>query len=86
MPVAQADPAVGLELFHALAKPWAAGLFDFPRLQLRMDLARTLRRPDLCVETLVPFEPHVPWDRSFLTHRADCYRRFDHPLAARAER
>ena len=86
VPVAQADPAVGLELFHALAKPWAAGLFDFPRLQLRMDLARTLRRPDLCVETLVPFEPHVPWDRSFLTHRADCYRSFDHPLAARAAR
>ena len=43
-------------------------------------------RPDLCVETLVPFEPHVPWNRSFLAHRADCYRRFDHPLAARAAR
>ncbi len=28
VPVAQADPAVGLELFHALGKPWAAGLFE----------------------------------------------------------
>lgn len=86
IPVARADRAAGQRLYEELAHPFAAGLFEFPRLQVRMEIARALDRPGLCVETLLPFEPHIPWDASFLAHRADCYRRNDHPLAARAER
>ncbi|HEX5759373.1 MAG TPA: fused MFS/spermidine synthase [Thermoanaerobaculia bacterium] len=86
LPVAQVEPAVGLALYRELARPFAAGLYGLPSLRLRIDLARALRRPELCVEALAPFEPHVPWERDFLAHRADCYRRRDHPLAARAER
>ncbi len=86
IPVAQVEPAVGLRLYAELARPLAVGLYGFPRLQMRMEVARAIRRPDLCIETLAAFEPHVPWDQGFLAHRAECYRRRDHPLAPRAER
>jgi spermidine synthase len=86
LPVARLEPAVGRALYRELGHPFAVGLFNVPRLTARMEVARAIRRADLCVEALAPFEPSVPWEQGFLAYRADCYRRRGSPLAGRAQR
>jgi predicted membrane-bound spermidine synthase len=84
--VARADRGAAAELLDATAEPFAAGLLDTTRLRLRVDLARALggAHGGACVPVLAPFEPHVLWDESFLTFRAQCYAQAKHPLARRA--
>ncbi|MEW5847841.1 MAG: fused MFS/spermidine synthase [Myxococcota bacterium] len=38
----------------------------------------------LCQSAVAAFEPSPPWTRTFLEHRADCYRRVGDPRALRA--
>jgi hypothetical protein len=78
------SPDLTRRLYDTLASPFVLHLIDSDRLRVRMELGAQLD-PALCVETFAPYEPDVPWNAS-LVERAACYRRMNHPLAAKAER
>lgn len=80
------DPALGRRIWRALGTPFAIGMFQHQRLSLRVEITRLLNAADLCVASIEPLEPHVPWDGRFLRYRSGCYRASKHPLAERALR
>ena len=85
--LATADTAAGRLLFEALREPFAVSVLGYMRVKIRLTIARKVDFPALCVEALQAFEPHVPWDRQFLSDRYVCYRRTGHALegVARAD-
>lgn len=80
------DPALGRRIWEALGTPFAIDMFHHQRLSLRIEITRLLKASDLCVPSVEPMEPHVPWDEQFLRYRAGCYQANRHPLAERASR
>lgn len=78
------DPVLGLELFDALAEPFAVRLLDEARLLTRLAIAEATAFTALCEKALAPFEPEVPWEEPFLLTRHRCYTALGHPLAERA--
>ncbi len=83
--LAQADSYLGSitsELFDALEEPFAVWLLDEARLKTRIALAST--DPDRCAQAFEAFEPHPPWEDTFLRDRVACYRRTRHPLSKQA--
>ncbi|HSG38143.1 MAG TPA: fused MFS/spermidine synthase, partial [Thermoanaerobaculia bacterium] len=84
--LARQDPALGPRLHQALEQPFAVRMFERQRLITRVWLAQRLNAPELCAGALAPFEPHSPWDESFLRYRHQCYRKLRHPLEDRARR
>lgn len=56
-------------------------MFKHQRLSLRIEITRLLNAQDLCVASVEPLEPHVPWDERFLRYCFGCYQTRRHPLA-----
>ncbi|HEX6900485.1 MAG TPA: fused MFS/spermidine synthase [Thermoanaerobaculia bacterium] len=84
--LARRDPALGERLLRSLDQPFAVRMFDRQRLITRIWLTQGLSAPELCARAIAPFEPHSPWEESFLRYRHECYRKLRHPLEARARR
>lgn len=82
--IATADKPLGRRLYDAVAEDFSMNHVRDSRLQLRVQLAMMVDPKALCVEALRPFEPHVKWERGFLSSRADCYEQTGHVLAAAA--
>ncbi|MDH3744786.1 MAG: fused MFS/spermidine synthase [Acidobacteriota bacterium] len=78
------DPELAPDLLAALAQPFSVRMHDQQRLGTILNLVLP---PDqeICTTTFGEFEPFVPWIEPFLRARRDCYSRFGHPLAARAQ-
>jgi spermidine synthase len=79
----QADPAIARRIHAALAQPFAAERCQQRRLTMRYILAEHLG-PEEMLAACQAFEPHVPWNESFLKQRAAVYAKAGHPLAATA--
>ncbi len=84
--LARQDPALGRRIWQALGTPFAIDMMRHQRLSLRIEISRLLKASDLCVPSLEPMEPHVPWDEKLLRYRSLCYQASRHPLAERARR
>jgi spermidine synthase len=82
--VGAADRDAASRLLDALREPFAAWLLDERRNQARVKLTRLHDLRSRCVESLAPFEPHVPWNDDFLFFRAVCYAAQNDPRADRA--
>ncbi len=73
------------ELFDVLAEPFAVWLLDEARLRARIEIAAT-QSAARCAQAFEAFEPHPPWEDTFLRDRVACYRRTRHPLTKQARR
>ena len=82
--LARIEPILGLDLFDALGQPFAVRLLDEARLRTRLDIAEATAFAALCEAALSPFEPHVPWEETFLSTRHRCYETLTHPLEPQA--
>jgi spermidine synthase len=80
------NPSFAPRVLAALQRgPLASYLREVDRRGISQEIAFTLPDPQLCVDALGP-ELQLPrWQSSFLTARAACLKRANHPLAARAE-
>jgi spermidine synthase len=78
--IARKDAALGERLWNALARPFSNHRGETGRRQARLALASLLGFSQRCVEAFAPYEPHVPWMRSFLEKRARCYVETHHGL------
>jgi spermidine synthase/MFS family permease len=84
--IARAHPDSGYRLYEALAEPFTLQLYDEKRAFARIELARVVDFPGLCVPSFEAFEPFSPWTEPFLRQRLMCYAQSGHHLAARADR
>ncbi|EPX60794.1 hypothetical protein D187_001443 [Cystobacter fuscus DSM 2262] len=78
--IARKDAALGERLWNALARPFSNNRGEDGRKWTRLVLASVLGFSQRCVEALAPYEPHIPWTRSFLEKRASCYVETHHSL------
>ena len=84
--VVRQAPEAAPRLFEVLSEPFAAHLLDESRRRFLVPLASHPEPREQCIEAFANFEPFVPWERSLLEARRNCYRAMDHPLAAVADR
>ncbi|HYO65187.1 MAG TPA: fused MFS/spermidine synthase, partial [Archangium sp.] len=82
--LSQKDEALGQRMWTALDKPFSNRVGESLRLSVRLELGIRLDSGKRCAEALAPFEPHVPWTRSFLEVRSRCYVNTQHPLQDQA--
>ncbi|HYS10464.1 MAG TPA: fused MFS/spermidine synthase [Myxococcales bacterium] len=82
--LAEASPALAPVLSEALREPFAVALLDDLRRGAALQVARRMDRKSV-VAALSDLEPHIPWNRPFLTTRAEAYRAMFHPQAHQAE-
>jgi len=81
----QASAGARRSLYASLQKPFSVAINDDHRLDTLLRLAAVIegRTPGtLSREAFHNFEPHVPWIRTFLQARAECYRATSDPRAA----
>ncbi|HRF00247.1 MAG TPA: fused MFS/spermidine synthase [Pirellulaceae bacterium] len=71
--VCRERPSRIAELREALREPFAVRALDTQRREALWRLSALLG-PEAMLEILPEFEPHVPWDETFLTARWDAYR------------
>ncbi|MEM7349246.1 MAG: fused MFS/spermidine synthase [Acidobacteriota bacterium] len=83
--LAESDQALAEEIFEALRAPFALRHLEEARQRTRLAIANRLAAPELCVEAIQTFEPHVPWESQFLHDRVNCYQRAGHPLRQTAQ-
>jgi spermidine synthase len=84
--VAVRGPAFAARMFEALERPFAVHALQDTRLSVRASLTRLLPFAKVCRDTFGALEPHVPWTRSILTLRRDCYEKVGDSRADRARR
>jgi spermidine synthase len=77
------DPSLAPRMYEALREPFALRVLDDLRRWIALGAALAMHGTE-CVDAVDVFEPHVPWDESFLRSRAECYRRANDPRADRA--
>jgi len=82
--IASQEPALAGRLYDALGHPFAVYLHEEDRLRTAHAVAG-LVGTEAVVETLQAYEPHVPWNESFLEARYRVYQALDNPLAPRAQ-
>jgi hypothetical protein len=80
---ALAEPGRARWLYDLLAKSYCGHRFEEERKAERFRLAMLLG-PQAIAESLIPYEPYVPWDEQVLTTRAEAYSELGHPMAKRA--
>jgi hypothetical protein len=80
------DPGLARRLHALLGQPFAVRAWDQLRLACRFNIALDTADAALLRESVEAFEPHVPWRRSFLQKRAECYRFWGDSRTAQAER
>lgn len=78
------DPKFATVAFQALTKPFAAYALDAERKQLRAQIGLKKAFDELCLEAVAPIEPNPYWAHWFLSGRARCYAKHNHPLADEA--
>jgi len=83
--VAANKPDETRRLYSLLRQPFAVYLCEEDRLATAHALAGLLG-PAAILETLLAYEPHVPWNERFLETRYRVYRQTNHPLVSRARR
>ncbi|MEW5849446.1 MAG: fused MFS/spermidine synthase [Myxococcota bacterium] len=76
--VSTTDKERARRLHALLREPFPVNAVDEHRRHRVVELAAHVEWP-LCADAVGAFEPHVPWTKRFLEHRADCYRRLGHP-------
>lgn len=83
--LASREPALAAGLFGSIEAPFATLAHDPERARAALEIAAHL--PTACALALAPLEPHVPWERSLLEWRSQCYAATHHALAepARAD-
>ncbi len=72
--VATADPSVAERLYRALSAPLPVYLHEDRRLESMLKIAMRTKLSVPCVDTIRPFEPHVPWRQDLLEWRMHCYQ------------
>ncbi|HEY0593649.1 MAG TPA: fused MFS/spermidine synthase, partial [Thermoanaerobaculia bacterium] len=81
-------PDLAPRIHRALERPFAVYSVDEQRRRTLLSIAQRMERS--CGEKTLAgirgFEPWVPWERHFLTVRADCYDAVRDPRAARARK
>lgn len=82
--VAANDSTAALLLFNSLCEPFAVESLKINRLTVLALLADAPGFQGDCRKAFAPSEPHVPWQKSYLRARAQCYERTDDPKAAKA--
>lgn len=79
----------------AAYEPGAQQIYDALRVPFAVELLEDLRRtalvnvgpsvsPELGAEAIAVWEPHVPWEKAFLSLRSERYDFVNHPLATHA--
>ena len=80
---------VARALYDALSTPFVLHLNEETRRRSQVAVANhldSLTGSRLLPDALAKFEPFVPWDEPFLTIRAECYLKTNHPLLMQAAR
>ncbi len=72
--VATRHPAGAGRLFEAVRQPFAIKAVETDRRATATNLAQIVDFARLCSHQVAASEPHVPWTRTFLVLRRDCYR------------
>jgi hypothetical protein len=72
--IAVRRPDLAARMFDALKSPFAIRALEDERLATEANLTRLLDFNRQCHGAVTALEPHVPWSRSFLALRLDCYR------------
>ena len=80
------DPALARRLYEALIEPFSIRAADSDRLLMAADLTTRFDFRGACRKPIAALEPYVPWTKSLLTLRRDCYRETGDPLRVRAAR
>ena len=80
------DPTTARRLYDALIEPFSIRAADADRLLMAADLSTRFDFRGACRKPIAALEPHVPWTKSLLTLRRDCYRETNDPLRVRAAR
>ena len=84
--VAVRRPDLAARMFDGLKSPFAIRALEDERLATEANLTRLLDFKRQCHGAVAALEPHVPWSRSFLTLRLDCYRAVGDPRLGTAIR
>jgi spermidine synthase len=84
--VAVRRPDLAARMFQALQSPFAIRALEDERLASVANLTRLLDFDRQCRSAVAALEPHVPWTRSFLSLRRDCYRAVGDPRLGAAIR
>jgi spermidine synthase len=84
--VAVRRPDLAVRMFDGLKSPFAIRALEDERLATEANLTRLLDFKGQCHGAVTALEPHVPWSRSFLTLRLDCYRAVGDPRLGAAMR
>lgn len=71
--IAGRDRSDGERLWRALGRPFAVHLQNEYLLRMRTQIAWDVDWPRLCVESLAPMEPAVPFETELLARRVRCY-------------
>lgn len=71
--IAHKDHALGRRLYEVLQEPFAVRLLNERRIKTGIEIARQVDFSGMCSEAMGRFEPHVPWNRDYLTMRYLCY-------------
>jgi hypothetical protein len=72
--IAVRRPDLAARMFDELEQSFAIRAVQDERLATEANLTRLLDFNALCRGPVAALEPYVPWNRSFLTLRRDCYR------------
>jgi spermidine synthase len=84
--IAVRRPDLAARMFDGLKSPFAIRALEDERRASEANLTRLLDFKGQCRDAVTAFEPHVPWSRSFLTLRLDCYRAVGDPRLGAAIR
>jgi hypothetical protein len=84
--VAVRRPDLAARMFNGLNSPFAIRALEDERLATVANLTRLLDFNRQCRAAVTALEPRVPWSRSFLTLRLDCYRAVGDPRLGAAIR
>jgi hypothetical protein len=76
-------------LYHALQEPFAIEMLNEQRRSALLFLSE-VRAGGVCssefVDVIKSYEPHIPWQATYLERRARCYQETGDPMAAQARR
>ncbi|MDF1660710.1 MAG: fused MFS/spermidine synthase [Planctomycetota bacterium] len=84
--LARVDKEAAPVLVKALDKPFAANCLNNYRKTTRMNICLELDNKELTASVLADFEPHIPWQYSFLKRRYEIYKALKNPLADQARK
>jgi len=83
-------PPILQPLMDALSQPFSVGMFDTQRRSLLLLLAHEKNQGVVCdaaeMALVASWEPHIPWQRDYLSERLRCYEQNGDRRAAAARR